>query len=138
MTLLCYYVPVIKTAPSVFVCVSVCESYIVHLQSALCTMVRVTTSLKKFLKSLNFTQVLEILEKSLNFNGNFGRSLKSPWILKMILEILEFRGQWFTAHFFFQIGAATRHTSMLSSTSLQFLFDKWLDSFVIFFFGGTL
>ncbi len=52
---------------------------------------RVTTSLKKSLKSLNFRQVLEILEKSLNFNGNFGRSLKSPWILKMILEILEFR-----------------------------------------------
>ncbi len=47
----------------------------------------VTISLKKSLKSLNFRQVLEILEKSLNFNGNFGSSLKSGWILKLILEI---------------------------------------------------
>ncbi len=97
-----------------------------------------TTSLKKSLKSLNFRQVLEILEKSLNFNSNFGRSLKSPWILKMILETLEFRAQYDLPHTFFQIGAATQHTSILHSTSLQFFSDMWLYSFVIFFFGGTL
>ncbi len=41
-------------------------------------------------KSLNSRLVIEILEKSLNFCENFGKSLKSPWIFKMILEILEF------------------------------------------------
>ena len=67
-----------------------------------------TTSLKK---SLNFRQVREILEKSFNFISNFGRSLKGPWILKLILEILEFRAQYNLPHTFAQIGAAMRHTS---------------------------
>ncbi len=50
---------------------------------------------KKSLKSLNFKS---ILEKSLNFSENFGGSLKSPWNLKMILEILEFCTQCYTLH----------------------------------------
>ncbi len=36
---------------------------------------RLTTPLKKFLKSLNSRLVIEIHEKSLNFNENFGRPL---------------------------------------------------------------
>ncbi len=51
---------------------------------------RVATSLKKSLKSLNLMPILEILERSLNFIQNFGISLKSPWILEIILEVLEF------------------------------------------------
>ncbi len=51
---------------------------------------RVATSLKKSLKSLNLKPILEILERSLNFILNFGISLKSPWIVKDILEILVF------------------------------------------------
>ncbi len=48
-----------------------------------------------------------ILEKSLNFNGNFGRSLKSAWIFKMILEILEFRVRYDLPLTFPQIVSAT-------------------------------
>ncbi len=40
---------------------------------------RVTTSLK----SLNFRQVLEILEKSLNFNSNFGRFCRGNFVVTL-------------------------------------------------------
>ena len=42
--------------------------------------------------------ILKILGNSLNFSENFGGSLKSPQILKMILEIPEFCAQCNTLH----------------------------------------
>ena len=93
-----------------------------------CTINRVATSWKKSLKSLNFTQVLEIPEKSLNFNSNFERSLKSPWILKMILEVLELWVWNALQQTFYQIGGATCHTSLLHVTFLQLFCDMWLNS----------
>ena len=74
----------------------------------------------------------------MNFGGNFGRSLKSPWILKMILEILEFRVQYDLPSTSSQIAAAMRHTSMLHVTSLQFFSDMWLHSFVVFLIDGQV
>ncbi len=53
--------------------------------------------------------ILEILENSLNCSEKFGGSLKSPWIWKMILEILEFCAQCNISNANFRIDAATRH-----------------------------
>ncbi len=44
------------------------------------------TSLTKSLKFLNSRLVLEILEKSFNFNENFGRPLKNLWIYQLSLR----------------------------------------------------
>ncbi len=67
---------------------------------------------KSFKQSLNFMLILEILEKSLNFYENFGGSLKSPWILKMILEILEFCVQCDILYTNCSIGAARQQFDM--------------------------
>ena len=63
-------------------------------------------------------------------------SLKSPWILKMILEILEFRVQYDLLCIFSQITAAMWDTSMLHITSVQFFSDMWICTFFCGFLFG--